>query len=59
MLKQLRILFHDEAGGSGMEYMLVLAMVALGATTILGSAASFFSNLVQTLVNTASAAWPA
>ncbi|HEY0786208.1 MAG TPA: hypothetical protein VGD62_10085 [Acidobacteriaceae bacterium] len=55
---KLTLLLHEESGNSALEYALVVALVALGATT-LGSVSSMVTGLVQYGVDKVTAMWPA
>ncbi len=51
-------LLHEQNGSSAMEYMLMLSLVALGTSSLLGSAGLFFQNFFQTAISTVVHAWP-
>ena len=51
-------LLQEQTGSSAMEYMLMLSLVALGTSSLLGSAGLFFQNFFQTAIATVVHVWP-
>ncbi len=56
---KLRAFIHDHSAHGALEYIMVLALLGLGATSILGVSAGFSVGIVQKLISAAAAVWPA
>lgn len=51
-------LLEDQTGSGALEYGMMLALVALGTTSVLGGAANLFYGMFQHMISSVSVVWP-